>query len=144
MRLLKKILWYNMYDLAMRGKDIRLARKGTSTIIVVTFLLFAIDYCLWHLKFIVDLFSDDTYDVMFFFGTKVIGKLLGLLSFGLFYLFVFIMMGRKRFFKQTLQEYEAMTLTEKEAMAQKGKYSIVIPFALALLLLMYLLLFKLD
>lgn len=144
MILLKKILWYNMFDLEMRGKDIKLAKKGTSMILVATVLIFIIDYFLWNLDFFVDCFSDEAYDSASFFGYRFLGKLLGLLLFGLFYLFVFMMMGRKYFFEQTLQEYQAMPLIEKDSVAKEGKYISVIPFALAILILMYLIFFRLD
>jgi hypothetical protein len=144
MMLLKKILWYNMFDLEMKGKDIKLAKKGTSMILVATVLICIIDYFLWNLEFFSDIFSDEAYDSVFSFGYRFLGKLLGLLSFCLFYLFVFMMMGRKHFFEQTLQEYQAMSLIEKDSMAKEGKYISVIPFALALLILMYLIFFRLD
>lgn len=144
MILLKKILWYNMFDLEMRGKDIKLAKKGTSMILVATVLIFIIDYFLWNLDFFVDSFSDEAYDSVSSFGYRFLGKLFGLLLFCLFYLFVFMLMGRKHFFEQTLHEYQAMPLIEKDSMAKEGKYISLIPFALAILILMYLIFFKLD
>lgn len=133
-----------MFDLEMRGKDIKLAKKGTSMILVATVLIFIIDYCLWNLDFFVDSFSDEAYDSVSSLGYRFLGKLLGLLLFGLFYLFIFMMMGRKHFFEQTLHEYQGMSLLEKDSMAKEGKYISVIPLALALLILMYLMFFKLD
>jgi hypothetical protein len=141
---LKKILWYNMFDLEGRGKEIKLAKKGTSMILAGTVLIFIIDYSLWNLDFIADSLSDTSFETMTLLGSKFIGKTVGLLSIGLFYLLIFGMMNRKSFFEQTLQEYEAMSLVQKEEVAQKGKYLIVIPFALALLLLFYIMLFRLD
>ncbi|MDQ7961723.1 hypothetical protein [Flavobacterium lindanitolerans] len=133
-----------MFDLEGRGKEIKLAKKGTSMILAGTVLIFIIDYSLWNLDFIADSLSDTSFETMTLLGSKLIGKTVGLLSIGLFYLLIFGMMNRKNFFEQTLQEYEAMSLVEKEEVAQKGKYLIVIPFALALLLLFYIMLFRLD
>ncbi|WP_447636009.1 hypothetical protein [Flavobacterium microcysteis] len=141
---LKKILWYNMFDLEGRGKDIQLAKKGTSMVLAGAALIFIIDYALWNLEFISDSLSDATFETINILGSKSIGKVVGLLSIGLFYLFIFGMIGRKSFFEQTLQEYEAMSLTQKEEVAQKGKYLIVIPFTLALLLLFYIMFFRLG
>lgn len=141
---LKKILWYNMFDLEGRGKDTQLAKKGTSMVLAGTALIFIIDYALWNLEFISDSLSDSTFETINILGSKFIGKVVGLLSIGLFYLFIFGMISRKSFFKQTLQEYEAMSLVQKEEVAQKGKYLIVIPFVLALLLLFYIMFFRLD
>ncbi|MDR2238279.1 MAG: hypothetical protein LBE92_19310 [Chryseobacterium sp.] len=146
MNLLKKILWYNMFDLEVRGKDLPLARKGTSMILAGTALLFIIDYTLWNLESLSGSLSDDAFEAMSIFGRRgrFLGSILGLLSIGLFYLCVFVMMGRKCFFEQTLQEYEAMSLGQKTQAAQKGKFLIIIPFVLALLLLFYIILFRLD
>lgn len=144
MTILKKILWYNMFDLQIRGKDVQLAKKGTSMAIAGTVIIFIIDYCLWNLKFISKSLSDDAFETMNFFGANFLGKVLGLLSIGLFYLIIFVMMGRKSFFEQTLQEYEEMSLLQKDEVAKKGKYLIVVPFLLALLLLFYIMFFRLD
>ena len=133
-----------MFDLESRGKDTQLAKKGTSMILAGTALIFLIDYALWNLEFISDSLSDSTFETINILGSKFIGKVAGLLSIGLFYLLIFGMIGRKSFFEQTLQEYEAMSLVQKEEVAQKGKYLIVIPFVLALLLLFYIMFFRLD
>lgn len=144
MTILKKILWYNMFDLEIRGKDVQLAKKGTSMVIAGTVCIFIIDYILWNLNFISKSLSDDAFETMNFFGANFLGKLLGLLAVGLFYLFVFVMMGRKNFFEQTLQEYEEMSLLQKDEVAKKGKYLIVVPMLLSILLLIYIIFFKLK
>jgi len=87
-----------MFDLESRGKDTKLAKKGTSMILAGTILLFIIDYSLWNLEFIADSLSDTTFETINIFGSKFVGKILGLLSIGLFYLFTFGMISRKRFF----------------------------------------------
>ncbi|WP_426473902.1 hypothetical protein [Chryseobacterium balustinum] len=144
MTTLKKIIWYNMFDLEIRGKDVQLAKKGTSMVLAATVLIFIIDYILWNLKFISKSLSDDVFETMNFFGASFLGKILGLLSIGLFYLFIFVMMGRKSFFEQTLQEYKEMSLLQKDQAAKRGKYLIVVPMLLSILLLIYIIFFKLK
>lgn len=133
-----------MFDLEIRGKDVQLAKKGTSMVLAATVLIFIIDYILWNLKFISKSLSDDVSETMNFFGASFLGKILGLLSIGLFYLFIFVMMDRKSFFEQTLQEYEEMSMKKKDKVAKKGKYLIVVPMLLSILLLIYIIFFKLK
>lgn len=89
-----------MFDLEGRGKEIKLAKKGTSMILAGTVLIFIIDYSLWNLDFIADSLSDTSFETMTLLGSKFIGKTVGLLSIGLFYLLIFGMMNRKNFFEQ--------------------------------------------
>lgn len=141
---LKRIFWYNMLDLEVRGKDKKLAKKGTSTVLAVTFLLFVIDYCLWNIAFVTDSLSNGAFETMSLFGAELIGKVAGLLSFALLYLLILVLTGRENFFEQTLLEYDAMSYIQKEAEARKGKYLIVISFVPALVLLFYIIFFRLD
>lgn len=80
MTILKKIIWYNMFDLEIRGKDVQLAKKGTSMVLAATVLIFIIDYILWNLKFISKSLSDDAFETMNFFGASFLGKILGQLD----------------------------------------------------------------
>ncbi|KPE52516.1 hypothetical protein [Chryseobacterium indologenes] len=109
-----------------------------------TVLIFIIDYALWNLEFLSSRFSDEVFETIHTSGGRLLGRILGLLSIGLFYGLIFIIMGRKHFFEQTLQEYREMSLQQKADAAQKGKYLILIPFVLALLPLFYSILFILD
>lgn len=142
MTILKKILWYHMFDLEIRGKDIQLAKKGASTAIAGTVLIFILDYILWNLEWISNSLSDDVFETMNFFGADFLGKVLGIIAIGLFSLFIFVMIGRKSFFEQTLQEYEEMSLLKKDDVAKRGKYLIGVPMLLSILLLIYLIFFK--
>lgn len=144
MTVLKKILWYNMFDLEIKGKDIQLARKGTSLVLAATVLIFLIGFALWNLEFLSSSVSDGIFEPLHRSRGRFLGGVLGLLSIGLFYGLIFIIMGRKRFFEQTLQEYREMSLQQKADAAQKGKYLILIPFVLALLPLFYSILFILG
>lgn len=141
---LKKIFWYNMFDLQMRGKDIRLARKGVPQVLAATIIILTMDFFLWDLRFWTDRIFDSALEPARLLGVKFTGKLLGLIVLVCCYYLLFITVSRKTFFEQTLKEYEAMPLSEKEAVARKGKYIIVIPFALALLWLFYILFLRLD
>lgn len=142
---LKRIFWYNMFDLEMRGKDIRLARKSVPQILAATIILLTIDFFLWDLRFWTDRISDDSLlEPARLLGAKFIGKVLGLIILGCCYFLIFISISRRAFFEQVLKTYEAMTLVQKDEEAQKGKYLIVIPLAIAILLLCYIIFFRLD
>jgi hypothetical protein len=140
--LIKKMLWYNMYDLQMRGKDIRLSRKGVSLLLAATVIFFIMDSFLWNVEFLVDSISDPTFDSIHAVGPNFFGKIIGIASIGLLYLFIFIMVGRKSFFEQTLKEYEAMSWEQKRKESKTGKYLMTVPFVLSLLLFFYLIFFR--
>ena len=141
---LKRIFWYNMFDLQTQGKDIRLSRKSVPQLLAVAILILTIDFFLWDLSFWTDRLSDSALEPAGLLGAKLAGKLLGLLALGAAYSLLFITISRKTFFEHTLHEYEAMTLAQKQEANRKGKPLIIIPFVCAILLLCYILLFKLD
>ena len=133
-----------MFDLQTRGRDIRLSRKSVPQLLAAAIIILTIDFFLWDLSFWTDRLSDAVLEPAGLMGAKFTGKLLGIIALGAAYSLLFITVSRKTFFEQTLHEYEAMTLTQKQESNRKGKPLIIIPFVCAILLLCYILLFRLD
>lgn len=135
--MLKKMFYYNMYDLQKRGKDIAGARKGVLLTISVIILIGILDLVLLNMDVILSRISLGNMDIPQ--APKTIGQVLGVILLGIIYFFLRATAGNRIFFEEVSAEYMAMTPEQQKTEARIGKYYTIVPFVTFLVLFFYLL-----